>query len=89
MNRLFLNMAVPRCYMCDLPGTTDEHIPPRAIFPEAKDAEGRNYRIDLITVPSCPDHNTAKSDDDEFLMVSLAGIMATTWAKIRVMSQHD
>jgi len=82
-------MAVPRCYMCDLPGTTDEHIPPRAIFPEAKDAEGRNYRIDLITVPSCPDHNTAKSDDDEFLMVSLAGIMATTWAKIRVMSQHD
>jgi len=75
--------------MCDLPGTTDEHIPPRAIFPEAKDAEGRNYRIDLITVPSCPDHNTAKSDDDEFLMVSLAGIMATTWAKIRVMSQHD
>lgn len=68
-------MTVPRCYLCNLPGTTDEHIPPRAIFPEAKDVEGQNYRNDLITVPSCPEHNTAKSDDDEFLMVSLAGII--------------
>lgn len=61
--------------MCDLPGTTDEHVPPRALFPEAKDVEGQNYRINLITVPSCPEHNTGKSDDDEFLMVSLAGII--------------
>lgn len=68
-------MNVSRCYMCDLPGTTAEHVPPRALFPEAKDVEGGNYRIDLITVPSCPAHNTAKSDDDEFLMVSLAGII--------------
>lgn len=68
-------MTVPRCYMCDLPGTTVEHVPPRALFPEAKDVEGQNYRIDLITVPSCPLHNTAKSNDDEFLMVSLAGII--------------
>lgn len=68
-------MNVQRCYMCDLPGTTVEHIPPRALFPEAKDVEGENYRVDLVTVPSCPTHNTAKSDDDEFLMVSLAGII--------------
>lgn len=68
-------MSMPRCYMCDLPGTTIEHVPPRALFPEAKDVGGKNYRIDLITVPSCPLHNTAKSDDDEFLMVSLAGIV--------------
>jgi hypothetical protein len=68
-------MNFPRCYMCDLPGSTVEHVPPRALFPEAKDVEGDNYRMDLITVPSCPGHNTAKSDDDEFLMVSLAGII--------------
>lgn len=62
------------CYMCERPGTTDEHVPPRAIFPSAKDMGGENHRVGLITVPSCPLHNTAKSDDDEFLMVSLAGI---------------
>lgn len=68
-------MVITRCYMCDRPGTTNEHIPPRAIFPEAKDVDGQNYRVDLITVPSCFEHNAAKSDDDEFLMVSLAGII--------------
>lgn len=61
--------------MCESPATTVEHVPPRALFPEAKDVEGKNYRVNLITVPSCHLHNTAKSDDDEFLMVSLAGII--------------
>ncbi len=28
-----------------------------------------------LTVPSCEKHNNFKSDDDEFLMVSLAGIL--------------
>lgn len=60
--------------MCDQPGTSREHVPPRCLFPEWKDIGG-NYRKNLITVPSCEDHNTAKSSDDEFLMVSLAGIV--------------
>lgn len=68
-------MATPRCYMCDQPGTTIEHVPPRALFPERKDTGGKCYRVDLITVPSCPQHNMGKSDDDEFLMVSLAGVV--------------
>lgn len=67
--------TIRRCYMCEAEGTTSEHVPPRAIFPEPKDSGGRNYRVDLITVPSCDLHNMGKSHDDEFLMVSLAGII--------------
>ena len=59
--------------MCDKPGITREHVPPRCLFPEAKDVQG-NYRKQLITVPSCNIHNTSKSSDDEFLLVCLAGI---------------
>lgn len=34
-----------------------------------------NLRKELITVPSCAAHNSGKSSDDEFLMMSLAGIV--------------
>jgi hypothetical protein len=60
------------CYACGQPATSREHVPPKCLFPEPKDVGGRNYRGDLITVPSCNVHNSAKSRDDEFLMVSLA-----------------
>lgn len=60
--------------MCAEPATSREHVPPKCIFPEKKDIGG-NYREDLITVPSCDKHNSKKSKDDEFLMVSLAGII--------------
>lgn len=63
------------CYICDCPGDTSEHVPPRAIFPAQKDFPGENHRVDLITVPSCVTHNSGKSDDDEFLLVSLAGLI--------------
>lgn len=61
--------------MCETPATSREHVPPRCLFPESKDMEGELHRRNLITVPSCDLHNTAKSRDDEFLMVSLAGII--------------
>lgn len=64
-----------QCYMCPAPATSREHVPPRNLFPEASEAGGTDYRINLITVPSCDLHNSAKSHDDEFLMVSLAGII--------------
>jgi hypothetical protein len=50
-------------------------VPPLNLFPEARENDGVDYRINLITVPSCDTHNSAKSSDDEFLMVSLAGII--------------
>lgn len=68
-------MNLRRCYMCSMPGDTDEHVPPRALFPESKDFGGANYRRNLISVPSCHLHNAGKSHDDEFLMVALAGIV--------------
>ncbi|QDT95369.1 hypothetical protein [Gimesia aquarii] len=62
------------CYMCDAKSTSKEHVPPRCLFPESKDVDGQ-FRINLITVPSCNKHNSGKSSDDEFLLVSLAGIL--------------
>ena len=48
-----------KCYYCDNEGTTDEHIPPKCIFPK-----GNNNQ--LITVKSCKQHNNEKSGDDEY-----------------------
>lgn len=67
-------MQIDKCYMCDKDATSVEHVPPKCLFPEFKDS-GSHYRINLITVPSCDLHNGKKSSDDEFLMVSIAGIL--------------
>lgn len=67
-------MQQEQCYMCSKTATSVEHVPPRCLFPELKDA-GKDLRINLITVPSCEEHNGKKSSDDEFLMVSIAGII--------------
>lgn len=67
-------MNAPRCYMCERPSTSKEHVPPRCLFPELKDV-GVHLRMALVTVPSCDLHNTAKCADDEFLLISLAGII--------------
>jgi hypothetical protein len=60
------------CYCCEAKATSKEHAPPKCIFPEAKDANGKDFRKALITVPSCDAHNTAKSKDDEYLLGVLA-----------------
>lgn len=61
--------------MCDNIATSREHVPPLCLFPEIKDTKGINFRKNLITVPSCDIHNSKKSDDDEFLMLSLSGLI--------------
>lgn len=66
------NKAPELCYACDSPSTSREHVPPKCLFPTEL---GINLRKDLITVPSCEEHNGRKSDDDEFLLTSLAGIV--------------
>lgn len=60
------------CYMCESPATTKEHAPPRCIFPKAKDTGGRDFRKNLIKVPSCKRHNTEKSKDDLYFSYCLA-----------------
>ena len=63
-------MTGQTCYMCDRIAISDEHVPPRCIFPKVKDL-GIDYRKSLITVPSCGIHNMRKSKDDEYLMMAL------------------
>lgn len=58
--------SVSTCYMCAAVETSREHAPPQCLFPEAGDI-GRDLRRNLITVPSCDEHNSKKSSDDEFL----------------------
>jgi hypothetical protein len=64
------------CYWCGRRATSMEHVPPKCLFPEHKDISNtynNNFRKNLITVPSCDDHNLIKSNDDEYLLVCLAG----------------
>ena len=66
-------MSRGKCYMCDLPSTSVEHVPPRCLFPEQKDLPpGGDLRKQLITVPSCDLHNGSKSHDDEYLLYALS-----------------
>ena len=61
------------CYYCGKVASSDEHVPPKTIFPKSKDsADNRDYRKNLITVRSCEEHNSAKSRDDEYLLYILA-----------------
>lgn len=68
------------CYYCGRPATSAEHVPPRCIFPEGKDAFGADMRKNLITVPSCDEHNLEKSKDDEFLMGCVTPVVGNNGA---------
>lgn len=77
------------CYACQNYATTREHIPPRCLFPEVKDTAGADHRCNLITVPSCTEHNLHKSGDDEYLLyvlctnLSANAIAQTQWTKLK------
>ncbi|MGZ3863109.1 MAG: hypothetical protein ACXVPN_04835 [Bacteroidia bacterium] len=63
------------CYRCGENATSQEHVPPQCLFPTIN-VEGKSVlRVNLITVPSCKDHNHGKSNEDEFLRNALAGIV--------------
>lgn len=70
-----MNTEEVKCYMCEKIATSKEHVPPKCLFPEKKDIGSNIFRDNLITVPSCDAHNSNKSDNDEFLMVSIAGVV--------------
>lgn len=56
------------CALCGQKGDlTDDHIPPKCIFPE-------NKRGDLITVPTCKSCNGLSSKDDEYSRLVLCGV---------------
>ena len=68
------------CYYCGRVATSREHVPPECIFPERKDCFGEDYRKNLITVPSCDEHNLKKSKDDEFLMACVTPVVGNNGA---------
>jgi hypothetical protein len=47
------------CYACEKPASTVEHCPPRSFFPAGQ-------RRNLMTVPSCTEHNNDSSKDVEY-----------------------
>ena len=64
---------IETCYFCGAPATSNEHVPPKCIFPEKKDLGiEANYRENLLKVPSCEAHNLKKSKDDEYLLAILS-----------------
>jgi hypothetical protein len=48
------------CYYCGGQACSDEHAPPQQMF--------KGFSCDSITVPSCKDHNSAKSGADQAIV---------------------
>ena len=55
------------CYGCESKATSREHVPPKCIFEEPRPSN-------LITVPSCDQHNLEKSKDDEYFRWFIATV---------------
>lgn len=51
-----------KCYLCGASKTSVEHVPAKCFFPNDE-----MYRKNLITVPSCKEHNENTSNDDEYV----------------------
>lgn len=70
---------IKSCYVCGKKATSREHVPPLCLFPEKKDIGHDRFRTNLITVPSCDMHNLIKTQDDEFLMACMAGVVGNNY----------
>lgn len=57
-----------KCYMCNRDSISREHVPPDCFF-------STGHRLNLITVPSCPEHNFKKSKDDEYIHSIIAPVL--------------
>lgn len=68
-----MNEISTTCYMCEAIATSDEHVPPKCIFPEKKDLpDGVDLRKQLLKVPACDAHNSKKSHNDEYFLYVLS-----------------
>jgi hypothetical protein len=56
--------------MCDKIMASREHVPPQSFFP-------KGHRTELITVPSCRDHNLTKSKDDEYVRFIITSFLTS------------
>ncbi|MBI4549077.1 MAG: hypothetical protein HY707_13925 [Ignavibacteriae bacterium] len=53
------NDSTKICYYCGAPAASQDHLPPSCIFPDPKPSN-------RISVPSCDQHNSAQSREDEY-----------------------
>lgn len=60
MGNLISNTLDKICYRCNTIATSVEHVPAKCFFP-------KEHRKNLITVPSCEQHNQETSKDDEYV----------------------
>lgn len=58
---------VLQCYYCGIPAVSEDHLPPSCIFPDPKPT-------DRISVPSCRQHNSAQSKEDEYFRWFIATV---------------
>jgi len=73
------------CYMCGGRATSREHVPPKCFFPGKNELpSSRDYRVRLITVPSCDRHNITKSGDDQYLLM----VIISHWQNNSVAYEH-
>lgn len=80
------------CYACSEPGTTWEHAPCSSFFPlPTTKWSRRKFRESLLRVPSCSEHNAAKSDADNYasswIPILAAQVVADRTHSVR-MFQH-
>jgi len=61
------------CYFCGKPSTSTEHAPPEMFF--------RDFSCDSITAPSCDDHNSRKSGDDQSIVSAMIQSLYNMHAK--------
>ena len=71
------------CYWCGGSANSDEHVPPKGIFPELKDIPERDLRFNLLTVRSCEEHNQRKSNNDEYLMAVITPVLGNNEIAIK------
>ena len=53
------------CYLCSSDAVSREHVPAQCFFPE-------DFRVNLVTVPSCEKHNNDTTLDDEYIRYVIA-----------------
>ncbi|MGP3508673.1 hypothetical protein [Paracidovorax citrulli] len=70
------------CYYCGAVATSKEHVPARCFFPKERD-----FRRDLFTVPSCKEHNSAKSNIDQSAFLAIALIAQENTVRTEVGSE--
>jgi len=74
LDKIMKPSETPKCYCCEQIATTKDHVPAQCFFPEEKHLPSGcpDYRNNLITVPSCSEHNNPRSRDDEYAAVVIA-----------------